>query len=105
MVEKACPLIDVTPGKVPRYVCYANGRLLGKRWLLDYCLSGSKLGHESCPVLTPTYRNGQVIKSPDSIARELYKRLNAEDVQMTPEEQENLRKDARNKSFEVLNGD
>ena len=77
MNEKPCPLLDETPsarGVHKRPVCYVNGRLLGVKWLLDYCTAHSNLGHEACPILGYT-APGALKKSPELLAREHYRRL------------------------------
>lgn len=69
--EEICPLLDQSgpgQGAAKRYICYASGRLLGRNYLADYCLQGSNLGHEACPVLRPSDNAGL-------IAREHYERL------------------------------
>ena len=51
MNEKICSLFDTMYRAKNLVVCYATGRLLGRSYLQDFCVTHSNLGHTACPLL------------------------------------------------------
>ena len=77
MPDKVCPLLDFVPkgeGRPRTPICYANGRLLGQKYLTDYCSNGSNLGHEACPIIRLS-NSSTLSTTAVGAARQHYKRL------------------------------
>ena len=59
-MEDTCPYIDRMlrqPSNI--LVCYINGRMLGGKWLSDYCVYNSKYGHKACPIFIEYEKNNK----------------------------------------------